>query len=115
MELSMRRWLRSIVLVVLVGCGGPNELPGDGGTTADGGRAALEAAPKGGGFCCPIDSQSCSGMRLGGWTATGGVEQCIEVADVAPPFEERLDEHGCKYIIGAHTCIGMVPSDGGSL
>lgn len=87
---------------------------GRGGRLPDGNmEEGLTPAPRGGGFCCPIDFQTCDCFRNGGWVAHS-TDMCPSVCDLAPSrtrIEE--DDHGCDTLTGPDSCLDPGPIDAG--
>ncbi|WP_257456172.1 hypothetical protein [Archangium lipolyticum] len=113
----MRRALL-LGFVLLVSCNDltpPDEVPVDGGIRGDGGMgdggSTLQAAPMGGGFCCPIETPSCSCFRTGGWVATDDISKCDGICDGAPPYTRTVDSHGCEVVAigGTNSCNPTPP------
>ena len=72
----------------------------------------ITPAPHGGGFCCPIDLESCNCFRNGGWIGKA-TDMCPTLCDLAP-VNTRItsDEHGCESLSGPESCL-QPPLDAG--
>lgn len=65
----------------------------------------LPPAPIGGGFCCPIEGQTCDCHRNGGWTDVNDVATCPGICDQAPDTTTAPDLHGCDQQTSPHSCL----------
>lgn len=81
----------------------------DSGTDSALGEGGATAAD-GGGVCCPITNDICSGGPAGGWAASAS--QCTAMIGADGYYSETTDSHGCPLIEqpGAMThCCGCPP------
>jgi hypothetical protein len=85
---------------------------GMGGWPPDGDvEEGLTPAPRGGGFCCPIDPATCNCFRNGGWIANE-TDMCPGICDLAPTRTRIVtDDHGCQMLEGPESCLS--PPDAG--
>jgi hypothetical protein len=99
---AMTRFVRS-ALVVLFAIGTLGACEGGKG---DGDiEQGITPAPRGGGFCCPIDPGTCNCFRNGGWISNEA-DTCPAICDLAP-VNTRItsDEHGCESLSGPESCL----------
>ncbi len=97
--------LALFAISTLAACeGGKGGFPPDGDVDAEI-EEGITPAPFGGGFCCPIDPQTCDCFRNGGWIANR-TDMCPGICDQAP-VNTRLvtDQHGCQTLEGPESCL----------
>ena len=80
----------------------------------DEGPPGTTAAPNGDGVCCPKDPSPCGPGYRGGWAASG--DECVRSESFDGRFDERVDDHGCKYWqsafpTGSFCCGCVTPPD----
>lgn len=69
----------------------------------------ITPAPRGGGFCCPIDPQTCNCFRNGGWIEQE-TDLCPAICDLAPVNTSiTIEEHGCEVLSGPESCLAPPP------
>jgi hypothetical protein len=97
---------------LLVACQDPlpaEEEDVDGGVRRDAG-STLQPAPIGGGFCCPRnETPSCGCFKNGGWVEVDDPSRCSGICDLAPPYETKVDEHGCEFVASPNSCLTPRP------
>lgn len=65
----------------------------------------ITPAPRGGGFCCPIDPETCNCFHNGGWIQKA-TDMCRAICDMAPVNTRiTVDEHGCESLNGPESCL----------
>lgn len=86
---------------------------GKGGQFPADAEEGITPAPIGGGFCCPIDPETCNCFRNGGWIENRD-DMCPSICDLAP-VNTRIttDEHGCESLSGPESCLQPPSLDAG--